>query len=120
MHSLRIGREAELRVANVRPELINDITTHTTVGGRAPYSRAERLELLQACRQADGAVVKPVETVARFGADRSAPREGVFLSPSGDRVGSGSARRVGSGEPGPAKRARTSGPTLIDHFFQKK
>jgi hypothetical protein len=120
MHSLRIGREAELRVANVRPELINDITTHTTVGGRAPYSRAERLELLQASRQADGAVVKPVETVARFGADRSAPREGVFLSPSGDRVGSGSARRVGSGEPGPAKRARTSGPTLIDHFFQKK
>ena len=67
----------------MRPELINDITTHTTMGGRAPYSRSERLELVQASRQADGAVVKPVETAARFGADRSAPRADVFLSPSG-------------------------------------
>ncbi len=50
MHSLRIGREAELRGANVRPELINDITSHTTIGGRAPYSRAERLELVKANR----------------------------------------------------------------------
>eukprot|EP01048_Picozoa_sp_COSAG05_P036239 COSAG05_NODE_16210_length_351_cov_0.789683_1_plen_74_part_10 len=56
MHSLRIGREAELRCAKVRPELINDITSHTTIGGRAPYSRQERVELLQANRLADGAV----------------------------------------------------------------
>ena len=70
----------------MRPELINDITSHTTMGGRAPYSRQERVELLQANRLADGVEVKPVETAVRFGANRSAPRDDVFLSPSGEVV----------------------------------
>ena len=80
MHSLRIGREAEPRGAGVRPELINDITSHTTIGGRAPYSHAERLELVKANRLADSVVVKPMETAVRFESDRSAPREDVLLS----------------------------------------
>ena len=126
MHSLRIGREAELRSADVRPELINDITSHTTIGGRAPYSRAERLELLKASRLADGAVVKPVETAVKFGPDRSAPRPQAFISPDGDLVANKDAsvaRDVRSLEgQQPAKRSGTKGPTLVDFFapFKKR
>ena len=124
MHSLRIGREAELRCADVRPELINDITSHTTIGGRAPYSRAERTELLQASRSADGAVVKPVETAVRFAADCSAPQQEVFLSPGGDVVTSSVASSTGidgsSGEQQPARRSGTSGPLLVDFFVPSK
>lgn len=118
MHSLRIGREAELRGANVRPELINDITSHTTIGGRAPYSRAERLELVKANRLADGVVVKPMETAVRFESDRSAARADVFLSPAGNVLKPSEARDRCSVER-PDKRARTSGPLARD-FFQSK
>ena len=124
MHSLRIGREAELRCADVRPELINDITSHTTIGGRAPYSRAERTELVQASRLADGAVVKPVETAVRYGADRSAPRPEVFLSSEGDVVSCSVASSAGvdgsSEEQRPARRSGTSGPLLVDFFAPSK
>ena len=84
MHSLRIGREAAFRVANVRPELINDITSHTAIGGRAPYSRIERTELLSANREADAAVVKPLETAVVFTADRAAGQQAVYISSRGD------------------------------------
>ena len=124
MHSLRIGREAELRCADVRPELINDITSHTTIGGRAPYSRAERTELVQASRSADAVVVKPVETAVRFGADCSATRPQVFISPEGDVVSgsiASSARSEGSlEEQWPARRSGTAGPLLVDFFLPRK
>jgi hypothetical protein len=84
MHSLRIGREAAFRVANVRPELINDITSHTAIGGRAPYSRIERTELLSANREADAAVVRPLETAVVFTADRAAGKQSVYISSHGD------------------------------------
>ena len=118
MHSLRIGREAELRGANVRPELINDITSHTTMGGRAPYSRAERLELVRANRLADRVVVKPLETAVRFESDRSAARADVFLSSEGDVLETSEARDRCSREQ-PDKRARTSGPIARDFFNPK-
>ena len=118
MHSLRIGREAELRGANVRPELINDITSHTTMGGRAPYSRAERLELVRANRLADRVVVKPLETAVRFESDRSAARADVFLSSEGDVLETSEARDRCSREQ-PDKRARTSGPIARDFFSPK-
>ena len=99
----------------MRPELINDITSHTTIGGRAPYSRAERLELVKANRLADSVVVKPMETAVRFESDRSAPREDVLLSVEGDVLEASVAREKCSSEQ-PGKRARTSGPIARDFF----
>jgi hypothetical protein len=60
-HSLRIGREAMLRLSGARPETINDVTSHTTTAGRAPYSRLEHDDALAAHRAADAAKAKPVE-----------------------------------------------------------
>ena len=121
MHSLRIGREAELRGADVRPELINDITSHTTVGGRAPYSRVERSELLKANRLADEVVVKPLETAVRFGADRAGPGQNVFLSPDGEVVGAVAAEARSSVPVVKlTKRERTAGPMLVDFFKKPK
>ena len=68
MHSLRIGRENGLRAADVRPELINDITSHTSMRGRQAYSRAEVAELVTASRLADSVVARPVEKAVSFGA----------------------------------------------------
>ena len=101
--------------------MLNDITSHTTIGGRAPYSRAERQELLQASRDADNATVKPVETAVRFESDRSMPRDDVFISSTGDVVPVDSSRvDITESEKRPAKRVKAKGLTMIDFFFKKK
>ena len=77
-----------------------------------------------ASRLADGAVVKPVETAVRYGADRSAPRPEVFLSSEGDVVSCSVASSAGvdgsSEEQRPARRSGTSGPLLVDFFAPSK
>ncbi len=83
MHSLRIGRENNLRRADVREELLNDITSHTTTAGRAGYSRAETLELLEASRAADGAESTPIEKAVVYGNDRSSARTPVGVGADG-------------------------------------
>ena len=80
MHSLRIGRENGLRAADLRPELINDITSHTSMKGRQAYSRAEVAELVFASRKADAVVARPVEKVMDPGVSRS---KGVYVSGDG-------------------------------------
>ena len=87
MHSLRIGRENGLRAADVRPELINDITSHTSIRGRQAYSRAEVAELVTASRLADSVVARPVEKAVSFGADRSVPRGAVYVDSEGSVLG---------------------------------
>ena len=116
------GREGSAATSvGGRPELINDITSHTTVGGRAPYSRVERTELLKASRQADEVVVKPLETAVRFGADRAGPGQNVFLSPNGEVVGAVAAEARSSVPVVKlTKRERTAGPMLVDFFKKPK
>lgn len=87
MHSLRIGRENDLRAADIRPELINDITSHTSMRGRQAYSRADVAELVHASRQADAAVARPVEKAVAFGQDRSAPRDAIYVDAGGSVLG---------------------------------
>ena len=79
MQSLRIGRENPWRKAGARPELLNDMTTHTSMLGRQAYSRAEQEEVLIADRKAESVVVQPVETVVWFEADRSSDRRPVYV-----------------------------------------
>ena len=79
MQSLRIGRENAWRKTGARPELLNDMTTHTSMLGRQAYSRAEQEEVLIADRKAESVVVQPVETVVRFEADRSSDRRPVYV-----------------------------------------
>ena len=74
MHSLRIGRENNLRHADVRADLLNDITSHTSDQGRRSYSRAETEELIKASRAADSAVSAPLEKSVHFGSDPLADR----------------------------------------------
>ena len=83
MHSLRIGRENNLRHADVRADLLNDITSHTSDQGRRSYSRAETEELIQASRAADSAVSTPLEKSVHFGSDRSSARAAVEIKRDG-------------------------------------
>ena len=94
LHSLRIGRNNALIAAEQRPELINDITSHTSTQGRQSYSRAEVTMLVEASRKADAAVVRPVETAVNFGAsDRGVVREPAYVSAGGDVIGQGGKRQ---------------------------
>ena len=74
MHSLWIGRENNLRHADVLADLLNDITSHTSDQGRRSYSRAETEELIKASRAADSAVSAPLEKSVHFGSDPLADR----------------------------------------------
>eukprot|EP01048_Picozoa_sp_COSAG05_P010695 COSAG05_NODE_957_length_6426_cov_16.557768_8_plen_266_part_00 len=82
-HSLRIGRENALRHVGTRPELLNDLSTHTSMQGRQSYSEMEVDEIVEADEMADIASFQPVKTVLRpneFGQDRSVRREPIYLS----------------------------------------
>jgi hypothetical protein len=129
MHSLRIGRENGLRAADLRPELINDITSHTSVRGRQPYSRADVAELVSASRKADAVVARPVEKAIASGSDGSVA---VYVGGDGavvDRISgvapvNGGERQYGavsaSVQGASARQKRASGQTSITDAFPKR
>jgi len=116
MHSLRIGRENNLRKADVRPELLNDITSHTAMQGRAGYSRQETTELIEASRAADKAISTPLEKAVHFGNDRSSQRGPVGIGSDGTVVAGTSLQQgadrnmAGRGEGGSAAEAAAMSP----------
>ena len=137
MHSLRIGRENNLRHADVRADLLNDITSHTSDQGRRSYSRVETEELIQASRAADSAVSTPLEKSVHFGSDRSSARvavgiikrdgrviDGVSLQQGADYSMTGGSSQVRAAQSAAVskKKARTGGMQngSIESFFVKK
>ena len=126
-HSLRIGRENGLRAADLRPELINDITSHTSMKGRQAYSRADVAELVLASRKADAVVARPVEKAiiassdkaVYVGADGATFAGAGGVAPEGSREHQDSASRAG-GHVMPAQRKRASGQqSIVDALFKR-
>ena len=126
-HSLRIGRENGLRAADLRPELINDITSHTSMKGRQAYSRADVAELVLASRKADAVVARPVEKAiiassdkaVYVGADGATFAGAGGVAPAGSREHQDSASRAG-GQVRPAQRKRASGQqSIVDALFKR-
>ncbi len=124
-HSLRIGRENGLRAADLRPELINDITSHTSMKGRQAYSRADVAELVSASRKADAVVARPVEKAIVSSSPSGAVYVGADgaslagLAPEGGRESEGGASSA-SVVDAPAQRKRALGQLSIMDALSKR
>jgi hypothetical protein len=104
-HSLRIGREAQLRMSGARADTITDITSHTSEQGRAAYTRQETADVLAANRGADEAVVHTVERLS-MGADGAVliAADGAAVTPAAQPAPAGAAAATGGATPGPKLR----------------